>query len=159
MGVLPYERLTIETTLAVEEAQRRLAEAVEPRQYVRWPFQPRSKPFEGSITGERFEISRVIGYRNSFLPRISGQIRQGSIGASIDVTLALHPVVMIFMIVWLLGVGAAGLVFASVAFSAGSFELFGLIPVGMFVFGVLLCTLGFNFEASKAKSLLKQLFA
>jgi hypothetical protein len=35
--------------------------------------------------------------------------------------------------------------------------VFGLIPVGMFVFGVLLCTLGFNFEAAKA--LPKQLFS
>jgi hypothetical protein len=159
MGVLPYERLTIETALTVEEAQRRLAEAVEPRKYVRWPFQPRSKPFEGSVAGEQFEISRVIGYRNSFLPRISGQIRQGPIGATVDITLALHPVVMIFMAVWLLGVGGAGLVAASVAFSAGAFQPYGLIPIGMFVFGVLLCTLGFNFEAAKAKSLLKQLFS
>ena len=101
MGVLPYEHLTIETTLAVEEAQRRLAEAVEPRNNVRWPFQTRSKPFEGSITGEQFEISRVISYRNSFLPRINGRIRQGSVGATIDITLAMHPVVMIFMAVWL----------------------------------------------------------
>jgi hypothetical protein len=159
MSVLPYERLTIETTLSVEEAQRRLAEAVEPRNYVRWPFQSRSKPFEGSITGEQFEISRVIGYRNSFLPRISGRIRQGPMGATIEATLALHPVVMIFMAVWLLGVGVIGLVMASAALSAGTFQSYGLIPIGMFVFGVLLCTLGFNFEASKAKSLLYQLFS
>jgi hypothetical protein len=159
MGVLPYEHLTIETSLAVEEAQRRLAEAVEPRKNVRWPFQSRSKPFEGSITGEQFEISRVISYRNSFLPRINGRIRQGSIGATIDITLALHPVVMIFMAVWLLGVGCAGFAVVSAAFKGGTFEPLGLIPVGMFVFGVLLCTLSYNFEAAKAKSLLKQLFS
>jgi hypothetical protein len=159
MGILPYERLTIETTLTVEEAQRRLVEAVEPRKNVRWPFQPRDKPFEGSITGEHFEISRVIGYRNSFLPRISGQIRQGPIGATIDATLALHPVVLIFMAVWLLGVGYAGLVVASAAFRAGTFASYSLIPIGMFVFGILLCTLSFNFEASKAKSLLRRLFS
>jgi hypothetical protein len=159
MGILPYERLTIETTLTVEEAQRRLAESVEPRKNIGWPLQQRSKPFEGSITDEHFEISRVISYRNSFLPRISGRIRQGSQGATIEATLALHVVVMIFMIVWLLGVGCAALVVLSAAIGAGTFELFGLIPIGMFVFGVLLCTLGFNFEAAKAKSLLKQLFA
>ena len=159
MGVLPYEHLTIETTLAVEEAQRRLAEAVEPRKNVRWPFQSRSKPFEGSITGEQFAISRVIGYRNSFLPRISGRIHQGSTGATIDITLALHPVVMIFMAVWLLGVGCAGFAVMNVGFRAGTFEPSSLILIGMFVFGVLLCTLGFNFEAAKAKSLLKQLFS
>jgi hypothetical protein len=159
MGILPYERFTIETALAIEEAQRRLAEAVEPRKYVRWPLQARSKPFEGSVTREQFEIRRVIGYRNSFLPRISGHIRQGPIGATIDITLALHPVVLSFMAVWLLGVGCAALVVVSAAFRAGAFEPFGLIPIGMFVFGVLLCTLGFNFEAVKAKSLLKQLFS
>ena len=59
MSILPYERLTIETTLTVADAQRRLAEAVEPRKYARWTFQTRSKPFEGSITGEQFQIGAV----------------------------------------------------------------------------------------------------
>jgi hypothetical protein len=159
MGVLPYERLTIETTLAVQEAQRRLADAVEPRKAVRWPFQPKGKPFQGSIAGEQFKISRVIGYRNSFLPQISGQIRQGLQGATIEVTLALHPVVMIFMAVWLLGVGCAALAIVSAGINSGKFEASGLIPIGMFIFGILLCTLSFNVEAAKAKSLLKQLFS
>jgi hypothetical protein len=159
MSILPYERLTIETTLTVEDAQRRLAEAVEPRKYARWTFQTGSKPFEGSITGEQFQISRVISYRNSFLPQISGRIRQGPQGATIEATLALHVVVMIFMAVWLLGVGCAGLVAVSSVFSASRFEPMGLIPIGMFVFGVLLCTLGFKFEAEKAKSQLRQLFS
>ena len=159
MRILPYERLTIETALTIEEAQRRLAEAVEPRKYGRWSLKASSKPFEGSVTGEQFQISRVIGYRNSFLPRISGHIRQGPGGATIDLTLALHPAVLIFMAVWLLGVGCAAVAVMSASLSAGTFELFGLIPVGMFVFGVLLCTLSFNFEAAKAKSLLKQLFS
>jgi hypothetical protein len=151
--------VTIETALSIEEAQRRLAGAVEPRQVLRWSLKPRSKPFEGSVDGEQFRISRVIGYRNSFLPQISGRIRQGPQGAVVEATLALHVVVMIFMAVWLLGVGCAGVAVLSATFSRGSFEPFGLIPLGMFVFGVLLCTLGFNFEASKAKALLRQLFA
>jgi hypothetical protein len=159
MLILPYERLTIETTLSIEEARRRLADAIEPKRLMRWGWSTSAKPFEGAITGDRFEMSRIIRYRNSFLPQISGQIRQGYQGAAIDLTLQMHPLVLIFMAVWLAAVGGAALLFLSTALGSGSFQAFGLIPIGMFVFGVLLCTLSFNFEASKAKALLNQLFA
>ncbi len=74
MLVLPYERLTIETALPIEEAQRRLADAIEPKRAIRWAWSASAKPFQGTIAGDRFEMSRVIRYRNSFLPQISGQI-------------------------------------------------------------------------------------
>lgn len=156
MPILPYERLTIETTLSIEEARRRLADAIEPKR-MRWGWSTSAKPFEGAITGDRFEMSRIIRYRNSFLPQISGQIRQGYQGAAIDLTLQLHPLVLIFMAVWLAGVGGAALLFLGTALGGGSFQPFSLIPLGMFVFIALLSTLAFNFEASKAKALLNQL--
>jgi hypothetical protein len=159
MLILPYERLTIETTLSIEEARRRLADAIEPKRMMRWGWSTSAKPFEGAITGDRFEMSRIIRYRNSFLPQISGQIRQGYQGAAIDLTLQLHLLVLIFMAVWLAGVGGAALLFIGTALGGGSFQPFSLIPVGMLVFFVLLSTLAFNFEASKAKALLNQLFA
>jgi hypothetical protein len=159
MPILPYERLTIETTLPIEEAQRRLADAIEPKRMMRWGWSTPTKPFQGAIAGERFEMSRVIRYRNSFLPQITGQIRQGYQGAAIDLTLQLHPLVLIFMVVWLAAIGGAALLLLSSVLGSGSLQLYSLIPAGMFVFAVLLCTLAFNFEASKAKVLLHQLFA
>jgi hypothetical protein len=159
MPILPYERLTIETVLSIEEARRRLADAIEPKRLVRWPFSAPTKPFQGLITGDRFEMSRIIGYRNSFLPQITGQIRQGYQGAAIDLKLQMHPLVLVFMVVWLAVIGVASLTLISTTLGSGSFQVFSLIPAGMFVFAVLLCMLSFNFEASKAKALLKGLFA
>src|SRR5262245_2784853 len=158
MPILPYERLTIETTLPIEEAQRRLADAVEPKRMLRWAWSTPTKPFQGTITGDRFEISRIIRYRNSFLPQIRGQIRQGYQGAAIDLTLQLHVLVLLFIAVWLAALGASVVVLISMAFGSGSSQIYSLIPAGMLVFVVLLCTLSFNFEASKAKALLKGLF-
>jgi hypothetical protein len=159
MPILPYERLTIETTLSIEEAQQRLANVIEPKRTIRWLLSPPTKPFEGTITGDRFEMRRVIGYRNSFLPQITGQIRQGYQGAAIDLTLQMHPLVLIFMALWLAAVGAAALLLVNTAPGSGSFQIYSLITAGMVVFAVLLCTLAFNFEASKAKALLNRLFA
>src|SRR5690606_4803834 len=47
------------------------------------------KPYEGSINGMSFKISRIIGYRNSFLPIINGVIEKDNRGVKVHVKMGL----------------------------------------------------------------------
>ena len=112
-----------------------------------------SPPFIGSVDGTKFHIRRDIRYRNSFLPLIRGSVTATPKGARVLITMHLHPLVAAFMVFWLgaVGVGAIG-IFASQ--NGGSQS--GLIPTGMFMFGVVLTVGGFYPEAVKARHLLEQ---
>lgn len=92
MKYLPYENITYRTKLDVEEVFKRLNEIIEPVQGVRMPVifgGGDHKPYEGSIKGMSFKISRVIGYRNSFLPVIKGVVEKDNRGVKVHVKMGL----------------------------------------------------------------------
>lgn len=73
------EKLTYRSSLKAEEVLQRLQEATEARQMFRSTgiFADKNrKSFEGSIKGNTFDISPIITYRNSFLPRIYGEVEK-----------------------------------------------------------------------------------
>ena len=71
---LPFENYTLATRLTVDEACMRITDNV----YVKKGFRflvftnKTDRPYEGTITGNCFTITRIINYRNSFLPIIKG---------------------------------------------------------------------------------------
>jgi hypothetical protein len=116
-----------------------------------WTFDiPARAPFLGVVQDESFKIRRDIRYRNSFLPILRGRLTAHGLGTRVSVTMALHPLVAIFMGVWL---GMVGFGIFRVPSSHS------LIPVGMFLFGVALPLAGFIPEAVKAKRLLSDALA
>ncbi len=164
---LPFERLTIKTYLSPEKIQQKLAEVVEPRR-MRFGFlSGPHKPYQGELDGKRFNITRIIHYRNSFLPVIKGEIRPEIEGCSIDITMYPHPVVIAFMIFWL---GTTGSIFFALLCNAllsvvlsGTGDIASsssgiFIPGLMFIFGYLLLTGGFKFESVRSKVFLQKLF-
>jgi hypothetical protein len=110
-----------------------------------------SPPFIGRVEGNDFKLYRDIGYRNSFLPRIRGRVSAYRDGANIDVTMYLHPFVLVFMLFWLGGVAAGAVTL--LGHGKGSEAL---IPLGMFFFGVALPLGGFYPEAIKARRILQE---
>jgi hypothetical protein len=158
MLFIPYERLTIMTGLSVNETAATLAEIVEPKRWWRNPFSRNHKRYQGQVTPASFELMRIIHHRNSFLPVIKGQLQPAVRGTLVQLTLSLHPLVLVFWLLWLsmIGLGAlAGL--ASWLTTRG--ELVKLIPVGMFVFGYLLCIIAFNWEARKERQFIAELLS
>src|SRR5690242_14915733 len=105
MSLLPYRAFTIETPLAPAVVQARLQGAVEGRQWLR--LSRTHRPFEGVVEGPRFEVRRIIHYRNSFLPHVRGAIEPAAAGARLVGTMRLHSAVAAFMVVWFAGVGLA----------------------------------------------------
>jgi hypothetical protein len=110
-----------------------------------------ASPFIGKVVGNEFKCHRVIRYRNSFLPRIAGRVDSDHNGTRIDVVMYLHPVVLVFILFWLAGVGLG----AVASPRQGDGGAWSLVPVGMFVFGVVLTLGGFYPEAIKARRLLE----
>src|SRR5258708_30199100 len=138
MKFLTYERFKIRTVLSKQEVLKRLDNAIEPKRYFRF-FGSREKHYEGKIDGSHFEVSRIIGYRNSFLPMIKGDVQSEISGCSISISMQPHILVIAFMIFWLGGVGGFFLVtlgsfISSLAQTSAAAPLFLLFPGGIFGF-------------------------
>ncbi|AZB35921.1 hypothetical protein [Chryseobacterium bernardetii] len=73
MKYLPFERIVFNTNLPEQEVMTRLLDFVEPKKFFSWKH---IKDYEGSVDTNSFDISRVVKYRNSFLPQISGSIQK-----------------------------------------------------------------------------------
>ena len=161
MKYLPFENITYRTNLELEEIQKRINEVIEPKKTFRMTGifgNSNHKPYEGSINGNSFNMTRIIGYRNSFLPRIKGEIEKGFNGNKINVKMRLHAFVIVFMFIWFGGVGIGCLAVLSTLSNSDNFEPMTLIPCGMLVFGYALVTGGFKYESIKSKKYLAQLF-
>ena len=161
MSYLPYENITFKTALNPEEVQSRLAEAIQPNRTFSmkgvWGSK-NHKPYEGSINGMSFNISRIIGYKNSFLPSIKGNIEKDFPGTAIHVKMRLNPFVLVFMFVWCGGVGLALIAVISVSIRNGTIEPTILVPLAMLLFGYGLTTGGFKYESKRSKKDLAELF-
>ncbi len=74
--ILPYEDYVIKSDLSVEEVNFRLNENIAPKdKSIFSAFSKNTtKLYKGELYGNRFNISRVISYQNSFLPTITGDI-------------------------------------------------------------------------------------
>jgi hypothetical protein len=162
MKFFPYERFKIKSHLSKSEAINRLNNVIEPKRYFRF-FGSSEKPYQGKIEDSHFEISRIIGYRNSFLPMIKGDIESEISGCSILISMQPQIFVVAFMIFWLGGVGFFFLVIlwsfiSSLGQTSATDPSILLFPAGMFVFGYALLLGGFKFESVKSKKFFQELF-
>jgi hypothetical protein len=164
--ILPYEKYVLVSLLTPAEIGRRIEAAIEPRNTTVFnSFTRRStKPYEGEHIGDRFEISRIIDYRNSFLPDISGHITPYGSQTRIAITMHLSPLVLVFMVVWLGTVGSMCLgiiITGSLPLERRLFKALSdpeFTPFGMFIFGCLLAIIPFKIESKKSKRFLANLF-
>lgn len=153
MKYLPIENITYKTRLKEEEVLKRLADSIEPEKIRFGLFDSSAtKPYEGQIDGASFRIKRIIRYRNSFLPRISGTIVKDFDGTTINVKMKLHPLVMVFICFWCGSVGLAGITIMAISLRNASYEPASLIPFGMFIFAYGLTMGCFKYESNKSKS-------
>jgi hypothetical protein len=156
--LLPYQKLVIEVPCSREELTRRLAKEVTGRKRNWGRPEERAELFEGVVSDEGFEITRIIDYRNSFLPVIQGRFYPHVNGVRVEITMRLHVAVLIFSVFWLSMVGVSAVGAASHILATRSVDAATLIPLGMLLFFYLMSTIGFGVEAKKASNLLNKLF-
>ncbi len=162
---LPFENYVITTNLSVEEVVERLSFNVEPEKMFTLTFlRSSSMPYEGNFDGNSFKISRIISYKNSFLPVILGEFKSFDGKTEIKIKMRMVIFVMIFMSFWLgmvslfcVGITIVGISQLKSIFQNG-FSPFFLIPYVMFTFGYLMTYLAFKYESKKSKQFLAELF-
>jgi hypothetical protein len=156
MKYLPIENIIFKTSLKEDEIIRRLSDCIEPEKTFRFSVFSSSsaQSYEGQINGSSFTINRIIGYRNSFLPRINGVIERDLDGLTIKVKMRLHIFVIVFLCIWCGGCIA----FLIQAFDNSAFNQATLIPFGMLIFIYALTMGGFKYESYKSKKDLQALF-
>lgn len=112
-----------------------------------------SKIFYGTFTDSIFKISKTLKqhYRNSFNPIAIGEITDDSYYCHVKVTMRPTLPTLLFMFIWI-GYFLKGLVMAFLAVNTIIW-----INLGFIVFGYLLMSLGFWFEAPKLESSIKKL--
>jgi hypothetical protein len=159
-----YSRLSIQTRVTVIEAEEVLRRLVRPQTLARHPPDPdratvggADPPFVGWVEGHRFKFHRIIPYRNSFVPIVSGKIVPGEGGAILRGRLRLAHVVAVVMALWM--AITASLAIASLAHvGETSNAVAAVFPVAMPLFGAVLVGVGFLPERRKALRLLSQAF-
>jgi hypothetical protein len=152
MPWLPYLAVELESEFEPDEAIEAIRAAVEPKKWLRLGTSHR--PFEGEVLSNTFQIQRIIGYRNSFLPRVDGKVSASSVGSRIKLEMRLSTPLVMFMIFWL-GMVAIFVAVSSVEAIRGKTGWKGpLTGVGMFAFAWGLVSVSFSFEAKKAEKIL-----
>jgi hypothetical protein len=154
----PSEDYVLRTGLPVTEVLSRISDSIDAKRtnaFVAY-FKGFDKPYRGHINGSTFHIVRNISYRNSFLPEIKGTVSTFLGKTEVTIKMALNQLVAIFMILWLSVVGIAAVVIGIGALRSRPTPA-SLIPVGMFVFGILLTILPFKYESAQSKRFLREL--
>jgi hypothetical protein len=158
MKIYHKDTFDIDTALSAPDIFSVLESEVEAPKWFRW-WSSSGKKYQGEFTQTDFKIWRIISYRNSFLPIVEGIITPTTSGSLIAVTMRLHRFVAAFMLFWLGGV-SVGLVSFSLAVMRGKMEPLPniLLPLGMLLFGILLTSCSFWWEAKRTKPFLIDLF-
>lgn len=152
MKVLPYNTFTISTPDALSVVLQRLNAKVEPTKVFR--FSTKHAPYQGSISEEGFKISRIIHYRNSFLPVIKGRFEVQSHQTIIHIEMSVHPFVMAFLGFWfLLWYGAI----APITLTGAMPKYIAPVFVGMPILMLVVFWLAFWLEANRSRTELTQI--
>lgn len=95
---LPFRQFQFSTPMSVEHAARVLQADVEPPRKFGWPSSSKRGFFEGSISGTRFKIHRVISVPNSFLPIVEGRLRREGFATIVTLTMRMvWPVIFVWI--------------------------------------------------------------
>lgn len=154
MNWLPYHLFEINSPLSLAGALDAIRARTEPVKWFRWrwPSSQNDDRFEGEVANNGFTVRRIIGYRNSFLPEITGAISAAGRGSRVVITMKPHALVIAFAAVWCTGVIAA--LVATFSYDPG----FAWLPLLMLAFLYLMIMGGFWFEANKQEPVLRRIF-
>ena len=152
---MPYRIVVIRTTLSPSEVEAKLRSITRARpSFLARLTEPGADArFEGEVEATHFRITRVIGYRNSFLPVISGTLEQANGGTTVCLRMHLHPFVAAFSLIWfgtLLGV------LLSLLSPGWPGAVVAAVPLGLLLFGGVLVSACFFPESFKAEQLLRR---
>lgn len=116
-----------------------------------WGFGKSGPPFVGYVEDLSFRLRRDIRHRNLFLPMIRGKVAAVPGGSKVSFTMYVHPVVAVYGVLCLSGIGYGIWETATDPRTSGEF----LVPAGFFVLFVAIASGCFFYEAKKARRLIE----
>ncbi len=154
----PHDTFVMETDLTPHEVVEVLKEHVEPTKWMRLTHSHAT--FQGDVRVDGFTITRIIHYRNSFLPVVTGTFlpARGK-GIQLHIRMSLSSWVKGFGLFW--GCAVMWMFSTAILFGEREEEIPGmiyLIPFGMVAFLFGLMHIGFWPEARKQKRMLVEMF-
>jgi hypothetical protein len=160
MKLLPQKEIIYKSPLNTEEAIERITLAVIPTRSLeyRLPANMAKRRYSGDAYGPVFKIQRTIGYRNSFLPQITGTIKEDGTGSVITVDMQMHNFVHIFIVVFMTMPVVPFLAFTISIITTGKFTPLIFAPLLFIGFALLLSHGGFGWEAKITRADLKEIF-
>jgi hypothetical protein len=114
------------------------------------------RPYTGYLSGNSFNIKRVISYRNAFLPQVKGVIKEDIGGTTIIVSIKPHRTVLMFMGIWM-GIAIFISMVATYAIFFHQFHPLLLTPYAMLLMGISIFYTGFMPECNNTKNNLKDI--
>ncbi|HWB62546.1 MAG TPA: hypothetical protein VG603_03475 [Chitinophagales bacterium] len=159
MKYFPNEEFDINTSLSVSQTIDLLQQNIQPgRSRTLHLFEKPEKPYIGEWSGQSFTISRILNYRNSFNPVITGTVRETPLGSSIHVKMQLHSFVKSFMLLWFTPLLLALLFLIYDQISHWMFSPGTLFILAFLAFGYGILMIGFKIESSRSYNFLENLF-
>lgn len=151
MKIFPFKKYEFTTLIPMEEVAKIISDNCERCSFGSL-FARSKKVFCDSVEENKFKLYRAIKYQNSFLPILSGELKNKGGATTIVVIMRMPVFTNIFMVVWLsiALIAALGLVLKSD-------EPIFIVPLIMFLLGYGLMQGGFWYEVPKAKKLLNEI--
>lgn len=154
---LPFENYVINTNLSVDEVIERLSLNVETRKTF-LNFDSLTKQYQGEFTSKDFNISRIISYRNSFLPVILGEIKSTDGKTQIDISMNLDFKIILFLILIMVINILTNFISPIPDFIFFKLFDFDFSSIMFFLILYLVTTVAFKIESNMSKQFLADLF-
>jgi len=146
MEFIPYQRLTIATDLSKDEVVSRLRNKIGPTKRENF-VRVDKNIFSGQLVGDRFELSLITDYRNSWTPEITGTILESDKSTDLAVTLRSNIFVIVFTAVFMF-FGLSMLIYE--IFNLRDSHDFDWMTLMFIIFPYGLCWFGFNLDADRS---------
>lgn len=124
-----------------------------PQTWVQRHFSSGGFEFEGDVSPQEFNVSRIISYRNSCIPVIRGRFEPSAAGTRIVIEMKMHPLGYVFL------VGRITISFVVLSILAVNGQGFPVTAVAAFAapcFIFTVCWVAFALEASTARAALRR---
>ncbi len=115
----------------------------------------RSKSFAGSINNDSFKLNWIkTNVRNSWAPLVTGHVTPQGNRTKLVVSFRVHPVIIVFMLLWMTGATFVAVTFA-LSMSREGYGPAAYLAMLFPVFGVLLVSIGVLVGRNQQRTILK----
>lgn len=86
MSIIPKKEITLTTKISKEEVLKRI---------------DKSKKYKGRVDNNSFRIQRVINYRNTYFPQITGNVYEENNLTRVEVNMTLDIITLVCIGIWM----------------------------------------------------------